>query len=283
MTKTSPRGTANLRDRQPFFFSATLPEKTRDLAFVLENFETFEDVLKRRERACAVLWKGELDHHMLAHKLRWLCGRGERCGSPACPVCTRRFRRWLYGEICSVFSLQKDLYTATLVPLKYRYPSGELHRLSLVGIKDLLRQQINRVGLGHLVAVGGVDMSFNEHADNIWPPHWQAHFHIAIQGARDEDFGDRVDRFYPADKVCLRPIVVDPVRNAEKQLSYLAKPYFARRVSFITSAGVRNARDYPLKDYQLREITLFLSKSDMMDRIFLFNCRRYGSSVNRRP
>jgi len=84
----------------PWFFEAPLPKRKHDLAHVLQDFETFDEVVERRRKLISTLrWKrrGRRQARKLAR-----CRKDRRCGSPICPVCLRRFRRWFVGQALTV-------------------------------------------------------------------------------------------------------------------------------------------------------------------------------------
>lgn len=83
---------------QPWWFTAPLPKKKHDLKFRLPGFETFRDAVNRRRKLVRALRSGDKRARKAARMLRH-CYKGERCGSPVCAVCLRRFRRWFVGEV----------------------------------------------------------------------------------------------------------------------------------------------------------------------------------------
>ena len=151
-------------------------------------------------------------------------------------------------------------------------------------MKDALRKQLVRAHLRHLVVLGGIDFSFNEDSQERWTPHWQPHWQLAVEGCSSEEFIKALKAWYskdPKDKACPKPIYTDEIDNPIEQLSYLVKPFFERRVSYTDKDGKSDAKDWPLKPKQLREIAVFMDRFDMTDRLFMQNVRRYGPKLVR--
>jgi hypothetical protein len=90
--------------RSPWYFRVPIPDRNRDPAVLLEGFETYAQVRDRSAKLVADLWRGNQEERQKAYRLH-LCQRNHRCGSAACPICTRRFRRWFVSRALSVLGL----------------------------------------------------------------------------------------------------------------------------------------------------------------------------------
>ena len=171
------------------------------------------------------------------------------------------------------------MFTAFLIPTGLRRPPGKLDELALPAMKDRLRKQLVRRGLGHVAVIGSIDFSFNEDAEHRWSSHWQPHWQLAVTGCSERDLIGALKAHFPADDAAPRPIYTSAIQDPIEQLSYLLKPFFSRRVSYIDDQGQANTRNAPLKPQQLTEIAVFMAQYEMTDRLFLQNVRRYGARL----
>jgi hypothetical protein len=89
MTKSSGEKTPWWIDARPVGWS----DPANCMAFI-----THREAVEHRGELIATLEAGDKASHDLARRLR-ACRPPERCGSTACPVCGRRFQRWLASEV----------------------------------------------------------------------------------------------------------------------------------------------------------------------------------------
>src|SRR5262249_5243312 len=120
--------------KTPFQFAAPLPAKSHDLKYAMPGFETYDDVRKRLQK----LAKGNSADRRLGRRLQ-KCRKRRRCGASICPVCLRRFRRWLVGEVVTLMN-GRPAVAVTLIPKGARSAPGSLGHLSLITVKDAFRK-----------------------------------------------------------------------------------------------------------------------------------------------
>ena len=143
-------------------------------------------------------WKEARQFRKLASKLD-RCRRGDRCGSLACPECTRAFQRakadaqeQVFLESANKFrptsnsskrsaeseskSANRILVMATVIPLDLRYSPADLAQLDIAKRTRWLKDVLTKAGLVQMM-VGNADISW-EHRDN--KDYYQLHWHLAM-------------------------------------------------------------------------------------------------------
>src|SRR5665213_1756655 len=136
----------------------------------------------------------------------------------------------------------------------------------------------------HTTVIGGIDFSFNVHDQNQLSPHWQPHFQFVIEGCTESQLKDALRRHYPKANSIPKPLKIETVRDDDEVnvFSYLVKPFFERRISYVNHDGQAGTRKISLKPPELREITAFMSRYEITDRLIMQNVRRYGDKLVRK-
>ena len=243
----------------------------------LKRFETPTITKERSENLIKILEKGEPQHQDIAKKLQH-CDEGGRCLLPICPRCLRQVRRWFVSEAMQCLH-GEDLLAVTLVPAEHAIPPGELEHFDLINFKETLSRQLSRAGLGDAIVIGGVDFSFCERSDGEFEPHWRPHFHLIVANTEADQIRSGLKRHYPSAESVSRPIKIQEVEGLMGAISYAMKPFFTRRVSYVDNNEKIRHRKYPLKNDQTREISEFMSRLTITDRMFLKNVRRRGNRL----
>ncbi|MBP2292236.1 hypothetical protein [Azospirillum rugosum] len=266
-----------------------LPPVQHDVAWLTkhwkpkERFETADQVRERRDKLVRLLENGENAARRVAKRLK-RCKPQRRCGSGACPICGRRFRRWWVGEVLKLLSFTEItdgdndavVLSVTLVNRDHRRQAGQLHTLDLRKLIDQYRTQIKRAGLNVRFMVGAVDISFNIDGLKRWEPHWSPHLYLLVNGATSKAIREALERHLIADDAVPRPIRMRTVKNGVKAASYAWKSAFFQRNSFLDGLGRPNTWPYPMKPTQVRELMIYLDRYQPTDRLFLRNVRRHG-------
>lgn len=262
------------------------PPRELDVAHLNEEFETHGEVADRASALIRILDNGNLDHQLLARKLDGCAPEG-RCGSGSCPVCLRRFRRWLGAWVLPIFGdgqggVKDDVVAATVVPACLTCEPGQLHTLDPKKAQDQLRTWLIRAELGDLTVAAGLDFSFNQDASDRWPPRWQPHWYLLVKGADAARVRDALRPYVKSDETIPRPIRVKAVTELNDVVTYAIKSVFFRRVSALGKNGRRitlSNPPLPLKPEQQRELALWLDRWLPTDRLLLRNLRRCGSTL----
>ena len=102
------------------------------------------------------------------------CSKKHRCLSGACPVCSRAFQRWFVSAASSVVSRKKHWYVVSFVWREHRFAEGNLDPNTMFQrLRSHLRVSLKVAGIRQ--AIGGFDISMNEHQDGKFVPHWRPH------------------------------------------------------------------------------------------------------------
>jgi hypothetical protein len=253
----------------PFWENPRIP-KSHDIALLRPSsltrgmrFETESDVNRYSESLTTTLRRvtnGDAYAEILDD-----CRQGYyTCGKPFCPLCSRRYRRWLFSETLPIFAHQN--VPAHIVTLFFESRAlGDLSAADPGRFKDTLRQQMNRVGLDKAVAVGGIEAGLKR-------DQWILHAHIAMTGAAPIEL-KRLRRLY-SPKETKRSMLVQELKDVNEQLSYIQKFHTYHRPS-----GSKWA--VPMKPPAAVEMVRWLSRYRFEDLLFLKGVRRQG--VRLRP
>jgi len=94
----------------------------------------------------------------------------------------------------------------------------------------------------------GVDISYNEDSAGRWELHWQLQVYGVCVSVDVAEVTTLLARLYPANNTTPKPLRVRHCENLADALSYLIKPYFGRRVSYLDGTGRFNTRKRPTKE-----------------------------------
>lgn len=251
----------------------------------LSGFESRDEGLERKKALIRILLTGEDHHHHLGTVLS-LCETGSRCGLSICPFCMRRFRaRFLIPEVCAQIARWQERtgesgVAASVVPARLKLAPGELDKLNLGKMLDVFRQQLRRSGYGDCISVAGVDLSFNEDSDNQWAPHWQPHLYAVVLSANEpKQVKAELGTFFPVDESVRVPVLAKRLNEPMRPVSYLWKPFFQRRVSYIAANGRLAARKLPLRPDQVREVVSYFADKAPCERLLFMGIRRRGQHL----
>ena len=197
---------------KPYWMSASIP-KRHDIAILRpperakgERFETPEDAFAYSARLEDTLKRARGTHDYIGF-LNDCRSNYYVCGKPFCPLCARRFRRWLYAEASQVID-QQATTVRIINPFLETRDRGDLRMADPRRLKDALRQQLNRAGFDGAIAVGGLEVGLKE-------DRWTVHAHIAVVGAQPTSIGN-LRNFYKGAEV-KRPLVVQKLNEPVKQ------------------------------------------------------------------
>lgn len=264
-----------------------------DPAKRLERFETPQQVVERQRLLTAALERCGEEGERLGRQLR-RCGSrrndGLRCLSAADPKCLRDMRRWATDQACRLQREERRRAghrgtTVTVIPIGLRAELGRLDEIDVRKVRQACWRALHRMEIG-LPVYGGIDISFNEDARTGEPGHYQVHLAFAILGHANSkeahaDLKRRIEKAFDLEPTVARPVRMDPIRDPMRQLSYLYKATFFRRVSIIGRGGRADTKLYPLKPQHLAEIALWLERGSMTDRLVLYGLRRRGTRIIR--
>jgi hypothetical protein len=264
------------------------PPEAHDLKYMLLGFETHQTVMDRRSELVRILHGqgGACDD--LARRLEQ-CRRRTPCCSGACPLCLRKYRRWLVdkglplstaGRIpLEVGGIPKAV-ASSCIPIWLRSPPGRLLSVDLGLAGNRLRKAISRSPLNDYAVLGGWDISFNEDSRRHWAPHWQPHLYLVVLGLDAKATATESLRpSFPKGGRISKPVVSTDVTDPFRSLSYACKSAFFRRVSYLGRNGRQETWSGPMKPDQRRELALFLDQLGLSKRLFLHRLRQEGDQL----
>jgi hypothetical protein len=157
---------------------------------------------------------------------------------------------------------------------------GQLETLDLRKEREKFRDTLWRAGFGLCPTVAAVDLSYNEDAEGQWGAHWQGQWYAILQ-TRDSPsaVSAAFSRFFMPGEMIPRPVRTRAVTEIIPAVSYVVKPYYARRVGYIDGNGRRNTRTCALKPPQLQELSELLDQYSFNDLLLLHRLRRNGCRI----
>lgn len=265
------------------YFSSIPPR--RDLKHLLVGFETRAKALVRKDALEKALHAA--GYAATAKILANCKSSGYRrypCLSATCPVCLRALRRWFFAATTRLLDhVEKKSgrghLIATIIPSRLQCHPGRLSRLSLAKLRTEMWLSLDRLNLSTPV-IGGVDISYNVDALNTAPPHWQPHVSYVFAGLDTHkeagaNLHQSLAKAFRVEPTANRPIRVDPLVDASKQVSYLLKAVFDRRITVISRAtGKPIILHRGLQPAQMVEVSEWLSSDRLTGRFLLYGVRR---------
>jgi hypothetical protein len=248
------------------FYRAPINEDF-DPAKRLLGFETEEQARKKRRLLVSVLLELGDAGRALALRLDD-CGF-LKCGSAACPVCLRLFRRW-WGSTVAEYMARDPYYwfTVTVVPPDV-FDVGHLHRFRWRLLKDRLRNQVARSQISGAVILGGIDYNLLHFGDER-PPRWRPHLYFLVGGRGQGHIEGAFRRHYPKDEDTPKPVVVTPQRTGEKDLvttaTYTFKARFENRWPCKDRRGNADTHTDELASRHQAELAILLDRQGFLSR-----------------
>jgi hypothetical protein len=268
-------------------FAAPLPPAEHDITQLMQRgderaeFETYAAAGRERIRRVRWLAKSSVPGaHALAARLS-ACARDDRCLSPTCPLCVGRTRIWFYGEIARVLDLQRragwaDIRLVTLVHQDWIIPTTEIMRFNPKLLVDRVRHQFLRAETTGAIVIGAVHGEFDQQRQC-----WQPHLHLIAQGLSEKSVNLIRHRHYRRSTNIYRPMLVQPLENPAKQISYLFKSYWPMRIRYIDAFGNDQSTFQRVTEPYQTAYLLMLNRFELLDFVLLIGVRRRGHSLNK--
>jgi hypothetical protein len=187
--------------------------------------------------------KGKEDHQCLslADKLE-ACTKRHRCHSAACSECAHSAQR-LIAKVTWRFlkshSNEGTTVCVTVAPADGCINPGELEQGIHQRAIRRWKEKLGKAGIGWFI--GATDLSFNEHVEERYEPHWSLHFYGITVTRNPEKLKRKLLQQFPKSDPIPRPIKVMEWNGSKKALRYLLKPNFWRRVA--TDEAKRHNKD----------------------------------------
>jgi hypothetical protein len=265
--------------------------RSLDLTHMLPEFESLAEAEARKQALERGLRRANCVE--LANQLA-SCTSGPlsdfHCLSGACPVCMRAWRRWFFAATSRMASKFRSGEShkgcvVSLVPRDSQALATQLQTVDLKIVALAIRRGLGVLDLD-LPVVGGLDISFNEDARHIRAAHFQVHANFAVLGIEDSPAARRRLRqalasAIPLEPTSSRPIMIQPLRDWPRQLSYVLKSTYVRRLSIVDKRGRANTLRFPLKMAQAVEVATVLDTHTVFERLLIHGASLSGSGLTR--
>jgi hypothetical protein len=202
------------------------------------------------------------------------CELGRPCLSGACPICMGAFQRMFVHATRNLYDdHNRDMLAINIVSANRAIRYGRLHLHDLFrGIRKRLLDALEYLGLP---ALGGFDVSGNEHEARAFGPHWMPHAWIIAPGRRARQVTAELDEWFPATETVPRPLHRKRFDGDPLGFAYALKPDFARRISLkprTLEDGNRSTfstRKKSIWGAERVELALALDRAGLDARLFL--------------
>jgi hypothetical protein len=248
-----------------------------------DGFETFADAKERRAQKIRILSQNDKEQQRLATKLE-RCRKESRCESGACDICLRLYRLRLFRQTSQVLAARPHWTRASVVPAGFLLPLGELRKVELKALGEMIEKRLERSSLRRRIVLAGIDVSLNLQDNNIIG--WQLHLYMLIEGENTLRLREAIKAAFPPEPTAAIPYDFDEVKVPSNCVTYLFKAIFKRRSRYTTANGQPRTKSLPLKGPELRELLLFLDQHFVGERLILRGIRRNGRRlviINKQP
>jgi hypothetical protein len=194
---------------------------------------------------------------------------GKPCGKVICGKCTRRYRRWFFSRAFRLY-LEKLGIKFIITVFLEDVPQDELHLADLAKIKLRFRKRLQRLALGFLRIIGGIEIAWDN--DN---QSWRIHAHLLVIVQNEIEI-PRIRAALENTKIS-KSVRIDEIRNPIRQISYLQK--FGMTHHPKPRTGEKRGRAFPLPMEQGSELCSFFLRHKFENFLFLFGLRRRGKNI----
>jgi hypothetical protein len=240
-----------------------------------ERFETLEDVDKySRDSEEKLALSDRREHRRLADSLNECRTSDRNCGSPSCPICARLFRIWFIAELLRIIDSVRTAPVYILTTLLAEAPYNAIDLLNVKTYDATLRKRLSRSGLDDAAVTGGYEIIYR-----AGPKTWLLHANLLIIGGKVS----AIERFQTtfSNSYIARPVVLQPLRDIPRQLSYILK--FATYHRPFTQCGSIKSPALPLNPKEHCALVSWMAQWKFQDFMFLFNARREGTKIGSGP
>ncbi len=232
-----------------------------------ERFETEADARARRdadlERFEEIGGLADAADHL------YFCSAEFPCAEAYCPICGRRFRRWLIGQ---ALGHQCGLDLQVLTVALELVPREMLVNCDAVVVKRRVAQRIRRAAPSAKFVLGGIEAEYRQGEVTFL-----IHAHLLVSRLPRDELKSLRSAF--ADVGVTRAVKVQAMRDPPAQISYLLKfPTFHRPAP---QNGPRRPKAIPLPGQALRQLTLWRARHGLLDFVFMMHLRRRGGDLVR--
>ena len=209
----------------------------------------------------------------LASKLA-TCSSRHRCLSGACRICGRALQRMCVDATRNLF----DDHGGEMLAVNVVLGRGWIELGDLIDddIFDETRRRLRRALEDvNVPAVGGFDVSLNEHEAEEFAPYWAPHAFILVPARPLRRREARFREWFLGDAQTPRPIFIQDFDGRRAGRAYAFKPEFSRRITLLPrtradgSRSTFGTRTTPIWGPHRVELALALDRAGLHARLFL--------------
>jgi hypothetical protein len=184
-------------------------------------------------------------------------------------------RIWFYGETARLLDVQHpavwvQLKLITLVHEDWIVPKSEILRFSPKTLVDRVRHQFLRAGVTGAIVVGAVHGEFDQQGQ-----FWQPHLHLIAKGMSRESMRRLRQKHYRRSAGIYRSMVVQPLRNPVRQISYLLKSYWPMKARYVGTDGRKHSTFQRIPEPHHSAYLVMLDEFNLLALVLLVGVRRY--------
>jgi hypothetical protein len=155
---------------------------------------------------------------------------------------------------------------------------GSLGSRSLRSLQAAVKRALRDGGIEF--TLGGIDLSFNEDRDAVYPSYWSQHLWLLVPSKGRDKWEPLLRSRCPPRNLVPRPVKIQPFDGNSAGFAYALKTDFVRRVSYqqIKDDGeeirlCRNTSDQPLRVEEKLRLFAYLNWMGLAERVFLLGVR----------
>ncbi len=204
------------------------------------------------------------------------CGRGTPCLRPCCPECTGRMRIWFYAEVAQALGIEQTTAQSrsniiTLVHEDWILQRQQIMTFDPKVLIDRVRHQLLRAGGDGAIVIGAVHGEYDKQRQ-----YWQPHLHLIVQDLDAPTISLLRNRHYQRTPLVYRPMVVQPLRDPPRQISYLLKSYWPMRERHARAGYQKSSTFRRIPEPLHSEYLMMQDQFNLLDFVFLLGVRRQG-------
>lgn len=209
------------------------------------------------------------------------CRPNRRCGSGACPECTRALQRWFVENAHKAAANLLDTTELILVSLVPDYAATDAMSPMMSWENVIARLCQDMVGVGIPWGIGGSDFSVNIDKVNGGAPILQGQFWMLIEKPKGNWEG-QLKALINSSGAIKRPVKKPKYTGSHAQLAYGIKNEFVKRESYIKNTNPDrnqhlNTREKRLRGIPWLKLMLFLDRIGLEGRLIDHNAIHFNA------
>jgi hypothetical protein len=185
-------------------------------------------------------------------------------------------RIWFYAEAVQLFNAHEpnawsSLRVLTLVHEGWIIPDSQIACFNPTLLVDRVRHQFLRAETTGAIVIGAIHGEYDKQRQ-----YWQPHLHLIAQGLSEKSEKLIRHRHYRPSAYVSRPMVVQPLENPARQVSYLLKSYWPMRIRYIDAYGEERSSFQRIAEPYQAAYLVMLNRFNLLDFVLLIGVRRNG-------